>query len=853
MRLLLFRPATGAPPRWAAWVVRARAWTEDMGRSCFRSRPVARGPGRSQLAGDPGASVAWTAGRQQAGSYTGGGLRHTRDGDIYDDGDHEEPGSNAVLIALLLLLLAAALTSWWLLRGSLPSLDGELALPGLSAPVSVQRDALGVVTVDAANEDDAMRALGYVHAQERYFEMDLLRRAAAGELSALFGPVAIDTDKQQRVHRMRARVTRNLDAILGDKRPHGAGLRRWRQCRPGRAQGAPVALPAAAHASPSRGSLEDSALAGYAMYFDLQDAEQRARTGDVEDQATPAASACIRCSRTTAAAGTRRWRAGRAAMRPCPTQATLDLRKLPMPKPTTKPADMPGALGRGQQQLRRVRPAHRRRSRHRRRRHAPGPARAATSGSAHACAIPTRAPSAAASTPPASPCPACRRWWSAATARSPGASPTAMATGSTGSASLPARRPAPALPAASSASASPARPTSSSPIDETAWGPIVHREPDGSGLALRWVAHLPGAMNLGLADFLHAHALDDALAMADQTAIPGQNLAIGDRNGRITWRLLGPVPQRQAQLHAGDRRRSRRTCAPWPITTASGIALPTGTRAAGVDRQHARRRWRVARARRRWRLRQSAHAPGRSATTCSPSRRFNERDLLAIQLDDRAVFLQRWWQLLRDQGASAQVACAARTGRGRGQLARPRQRRFGQLSHRTCLAPGRARPPARRPDRAGAGCARQATSRCPNLSHFEGVAWPLVTQRPANLLPRRFASWDALFEDAAREVRDELAKQGPLAQRSWGERNTARICHPLARALPAFARSALCACRPTHCRATVACRACRVRTSVHPNAWWCRRGTRPMESCTCPAGRAVICCRRSGARGTTIG
>jgi penicillin amidase len=80
----------------------------------------------------------------------------------------------------------------------------------------------------------------------------------------------------------------------------------------------------------------------------------------------------------------------------------------------------------------------------------------------------------------------------------------------------------------------------------------------------------------------------------------------------------------------------------------------------------------------------------------------------------------------------------------------------------------------------------------PALPQLEGVAWPLVTQRPPHLLPRRFATWDALFEDAAREVRDELLALGPLSERSWGEQNTARICHPLAGALPSFARRALC-------------------------------------------------------------
>ena len=79
----------------------------------------------------------------------------------------------------------------------------------------------------------------------------------------------------------------------------------------------------------------------------------------------------------------------------------------------------------------------------------------------------------------------------------------------------------------------------------------------------------------------------------------------------------------------------------------------------------------------------------------------------------------------------------------------------------------------------------------PKLSQFEGVAWPLATQRPPHLLSRRFANWDALFEDAAKDVRDELRQHGPLPQRRWGERNTAAICHPLVRALP-FAKRLLC-------------------------------------------------------------
>ena len=130
-----------------------------------------------------------------------------------------------LLAVVLILVLVAVFAGYWAMRGSLATLEGDLALPGLSAPVTVSRDALGIVTIDAANEVDAARALGFVHAQERFFEMDLLRRSAAGELSALFGEIAIDRDKQVRVHRLRARLREHLGQIAAalDRGRHRAG------------------------------------------------------------------------------------------------------------------------------------------------------------------------------------------------------------------------------------------------------------------------------------------------------------------------------------------------------------------------------------------------------------------------------------------------------------------------------------------------------------------------------------------------------------------------------------------------------------------------------------------------------
>ena len=103
-----------------------------------------------------------------------------------------------------------ALLAWAMLRGSLPRLDGELALPGLTALVTVQRDALGTVTIEADNEVDAMRALGYVHAQERGWQLEFNRRVMRGTLSELLGPATLETDRLMRTLGIREAAQRQV-------------------------------------------------------------------------------------------------------------------------------------------------------------------------------------------------------------------------------------------------------------------------------------------------------------------------------------------------------------------------------------------------------------------------------------------------------------------------------------------------------------------------------------------------------------------------------------------------------------------------------------------------------------------
>ncbi len=110
-----------------------------------------------------------------------------------------------LLLGLLALLVLLALALYLGLHGSLPTYDGQLK-SSVSAPVRIERDERGYVTITAANRLDVARALGFTHAQERFFQMDLLRRNAAGELSALVGAKALPLDKSRRVNRFRHRA-----------------------------------------------------------------------------------------------------------------------------------------------------------------------------------------------------------------------------------------------------------------------------------------------------------------------------------------------------------------------------------------------------------------------------------------------------------------------------------------------------------------------------------------------------------------------------------------------------------------------------------------------------------------------
>ena len=99
------------------------------------------------------------------------------------------------LVVVLVVVIAGVGLVTWITNRALPQTSGELEVPGLQAPVTVARDANGIAHITADSPHDLFLAQGYVHAQERMWQMEVWRHISAGRLSELFGESQLDTDR----------------------------------------------------------------------------------------------------------------------------------------------------------------------------------------------------------------------------------------------------------------------------------------------------------------------------------------------------------------------------------------------------------------------------------------------------------------------------------------------------------------------------------------------------------------------------------------------------------------------------------------------------------------------------------
>ena len=103
------------------------------------------------------------------------------------------------ICAVLVVLIALLWWLYWIARSPLPQLDGNIMVPGISSKVRIVRDEHGVPTIEAARLEDLFFAQGYVTAQDRLWQMDMMRRSAAGELSEVIGADTVKMDREQRI------------------------------------------------------------------------------------------------------------------------------------------------------------------------------------------------------------------------------------------------------------------------------------------------------------------------------------------------------------------------------------------------------------------------------------------------------------------------------------------------------------------------------------------------------------------------------------------------------------------------------------------------------------------------------
>ncbi|HEY0945131.1 MAG TPA: penicillin acylase family protein [Opitutaceae bacterium] len=751
---------------------------------------------------------------------------------------------------VIIVLLVVAARGWSRFRASLPILDGAQPLAGLGAPASLERDALGTVTIRAANRVDVARALGFAHGQDRFFQMDLSRRRAAGELAELFGQAALPLDREARVHGFRALADQVLTRLSKEER---ALLIAYTEgVNSGRA--AQTAAPweyLVLGLDPVRWRPEDCLLVVYAMTLDLQD-----ETGHYE--------LCLSAVRDTL---------GDSALAffgalPGPDDAALDGSSAPLPPPPgprlinlRKEATIthrdPSEIENQKSKIEDL--------------SAPG-----SNGFALAGARTTSGAALLANdmhlnlnVP--------NTWYRARLEwprfpKTPGAEPmstlspdTHYVTGIT----------LPGLPFVIAGSnghiawgftnaytdngdlvvlnLNPTAPelmymrgTEILEFDRraaqinvkdedpatvesvwTVWGPIVGKTSRGRPLVHHWIMHDPAAVDLHLRNLETAKTADEAVAVAHRSRLPTQNLVVADRSGAVAWTIAGPLPKRVGL--------DGRLPVPWtfgdrgwegflPAGAVPVVRLaPDGAATLTLDGDttplplsgqlwSANQRMLGGKAlerlgdggyefvRRAAQLRDdlsalaqrdpnaaasaSAETPAPAPATAPKS---TPADLLGIQLDDRALWLAPWQQLLRATLTDAAVAQHDKRGELRDLVARWEGRASVESVSYRLVRAWRAHVARRALDPIFAPCLDVYPGFDFHVLPYEQSLRALLAQRPMHLLAPAYASWDDLLLAAADDVLAEFKERGiPLARATWGSRNTASIRHPFSSAMPGF-------------------------------------------------------------------
>ena len=711
-----------------------------------------------------------------------------------------------------LIVLGLAGGGWWAygrLSASLPALDGQLTLPGLAAPVTVERDGLGIPTIRGRSRQDGARATGFRHAQDRFFQMDLARRRAAGELAALVGAQALPADRRARLHRLRPEARTAvallshedqgvLEAYVGGV---NAGLA---------ALAAPPFEYTLLRQSPAAWRPEDSMLVVLSMFLTLQDED-----GTYESSLTTMREVLPPEMFDLMAPEGTEWDAPLVGLPfevpPVPGPEIYNLRRARTGKPEIElpsRSDVVRHEGRTPWEAEDDDVAL-------------GSNNWAVSGrlTRDGAALVANDMHLAIRVP--------NTWYRARLEWTDETTHTLVGTTLPGVPSLVTGSNTYLAwgftntyadwtdlvvldldPADSDRYQTPegwlrfkqyqeeiavaGGDTERLTVRWTIWGPVVGKDFMGRLRASRWVGHAPDRLAASLTPLERVRSLEEAFDAANGAGVPGQNLVLGERSGRIGWTIFGAIPNRVGF----DGRLSVSWADGWRGWNGwlDGVDYPRVIDPPGDRIWTANAR--VVDGRMLERLGDGSYEVGARATMVRDRLRdresFTARDMLDIQLDTRALFLARWRDLILDHLSRDVVA---------GDSARQRFRDVVEKSWT-----GQASP-----DSAGYRLTRMfrdqvmdrvisfvlaecyeadATFDYTTVRRREGAVWKLVRERPAHLLNPRYGSWADLFTASIEAIIDQANRDdgGDLSARTWSDYNRLAFRHPLSGAVPVFGR-----------------------------------------------------------------
>lgn len=691
-----------------------------------------------------------------------------------------------LLTALLAAVVIVASLAWLTVRASLPQLEGRITAAGLSAPVSIVRDAAGIPTITGGDRLDLAYALGFVHGQDRFFQMDLIRRDAAGELSEIIGLATINADQRRRMHRFRSRAATGLASMSAKER---AVLQRY-------SVGVNAGLDSLdakpfeyylLGVEPEPWLAQDSLLVAYAMFLDLNyDRASRDRQrGLIARILPPDVLAWLDPPGSP-------WDAPMlGAALPAgaiPDAAVWSLRDVTVAVRRFDETGAPPVLGSNNWAVSGDLTASGRAMvsndmhlginvpniYYRARLVSTGPRPIDVSG----VSLPGQPLIIAGSNGHVA-------WgftnsngdWSDAILIRPGATPGSY------------RTPGGDQPFAEHTETILVK--DAEPVEfvvrETIWGPIDDRAayPDGE-IAVSWIAHHSHITNLGIMNLETAATVEEALDIGNRIVMPPQNFVVGDEDGNIGWTIAGGIPVRgayDATLPAdwsevqGWQGWLPAEQYPRIVNPESGRIWSANSRVVDGEALHL--------------IGDGGYAFGARAQQIRDGlfaeESFETQDMLAIQLDDRAVFLAQWQHLLLavlDDTVEPELQEYKRLVEN--WIPRAAAESVGYRLVRAFRNEVRRRVFDVLLIRVREHYDEDVEIRMSR--QFDAPLWSIVTQQPEHLLPSAYASWNDFMLEAVRAIVSGYAENfdGTLADRTWGEYNTASIRHPLSAVLPAL-------------------------------------------------------------------